>query len=151
MRDTARQLADHFQLLGLAEAFFDLPALRYVPHCAGESEGTAVLVPIETPLGDYPSRFIIRPDNSAFEVEFSGFKRLAERRLERPLVFKQNSVTYISAPFGQHGPNPRGAVPPCRAPDHISAEIEVPGPHLGGFERHCQALLRSGQLIVCFL
>ena len=72
VRDAAGKLTDHFQLLGLAEALLHLPALRYIPHRAGEPEGTAVLVPIETALGNDPARFIVRPDNSAFEVEFSG-------------------------------------------------------------------------------
>ena len=151
VRDAACKLTDHLQLLGLAEALLHLPALRDIPHRAGEPEGMAVLVPIETTFGDDPARFVIRPDNSAFEVEFSGVQRLAEGCLERPSVFQQNSFTYISAPFGQNGPHLRGGVLPCRIRDHISTEIEVPGPHLGGFERHRQALLRGGQLIVRFL
>ena len=46
MRDAARQLANHFQLLGLAKALLYLAAFRHVPQCAGQPERTAALVPI---------------------------------------------------------------------------------------------------------
>ena len=61
VRDPARQLPDHFQLLGLAEAFLHLPALRHVPDRAGQPDGTALLVPIETAFGDNPARLVIEP------------------------------------------------------------------------------------------
>ena len=103
MGDTARQLTDHFQLLGLSKAFLNLAALRYIPHRAGEPDRTAALVAIKSSFGDDPARFIIGAGYATFELEFSGIQGLAEGCLERVPVLRQNLFADSFTPFGQYG------------------------------------------------
>ena len=63
VRHAAGQLPDHLQLLSLAKALLDLPTLGYIPDRAGQPEGMAVLVPIQSAFGDNPAHFIVRPGN----------------------------------------------------------------------------------------
>jgi hypothetical protein len=51
----------------------------------------------------------------------------------------------------QNRPNLRSGILFRRFGGLVPRQIEVPRPHLGGFQRHCQVLLRCDQLIVRFL
>jgi hypothetical protein len=90
VRHTAGELANDFELLGLAQPFLGMSAIGHIGDDPGQAGGLAVLVPVKAPFGDDPADTVVGPDDPAFEPKSSGLHRLSEGRLKNLLILWQH-------------------------------------------------------------
>ena len=150
--DPAGKLPDYLQLLGLSQIFFDLPALGDVPERAGQPNRMALLVLIQPAFGNHPADAVVVPYDPAFEVEFAGGEGVPACRLEQlPILGHDIFFADCSDPARQQRGIGGESLARRRARLLVCAQVEIPGAHLGRFERHSEPVLSGNQLVVGLL